>query len=173
MSRARPLLTTLLALVLLGTAGAAVFIVATSGVLWAESEGEPVTAIRAPVSPVEVAIAPVGVVESLQLSQPRDPFRPLITENSPVAGLPGVGGEPGSTGDDGFTPSGTTITLQEIRDVGGALRATVTVNGTSFDVGVGDTFGDSYKVVSLSETKGVFMFGDSAFELSVGQQILK
>ena len=57
--------------------------------------------------------------------------------------------------------------------MGGAPRATVTVNGTSFDVGVGDTFGDSYKVVSLSETKGVFMFGDSAFELSVGQQILK
>ena len=44
---------------------------------------------------------------------------------------------------------------------------------TSKDVRVGDTFAQVYKVVSLSETKGVFMFGDAASELSVGQQILK
>jgi len=31
----------------------------------------------------------------------------------------------------------------------------------------------SYKVISLTTTKGVFTFGDSAFELSIGQQILK
>ena len=47
------------------------------------------------------------------------------------------------------------------------------VNGISYDVGVGETFAGSYKVISLEETKGVFMFGDSAFELSVGQEILK
>ncbi len=172
MSRARPLLTTLLALVLLATAAAATFIVVGSGLLWAGAGEDPSPVVQAPASPAEAPASPIGVVESLQLSQPRDPFRPLITEDSPFAGIPGVGGEP-ATGDNGFTPSGTTITLQQIRDVGGTLRATVTVNGVSYDVGVGDTFAGSYKVVSLSETKGVFMFGDSAFELSVGQQILK
>lgn len=173
MSRARPLLTTVLALVLLATTAAGTFIVVGSGLLWAGTGEEPSPAVQAPEASVEDPVSPVGVVESLQLSQPRDPFRPLVTEDSPFAGLPGVGGEPGTPGDDGFAPTGTTITLQQIRDVAGTLRATVTVNGVSYDVGVGDTFAGSYKVVSLSETKGVFMFGDSAFELSVGQQILK
>ncbi len=173
MSRARPLLTTLLALVLLATATAGTLIVVGSGLLWAGTGEDATAALQAPEAPVQEPASPVGVVESLQLSQPRDPFRPLITEDSPFAGIPGVGGEPGEPGDNGFTPTGTTITLQQIRDVAGTLRATVTVNGVSYDVGVGDTFAGSYKVVSLSETKGVFMFGDSAFELSVGQQILK
>lgn len=184
MSRARPLLTTLLAIVLLATAVAATIIVATSGLLWAGASDDESLGSGAPASRAETPSTPVGVAGSLQLSQPRDPFRPLITEDSPIAGIPGVGGQPGTTdpgttdttaapGNGGFTPTGTTITLEEIRTVGGVLRATVTVNGTSFDVGAGDTFAVSYKVVSLSLTKGVFMFGDSAFELSVGQQILK
>lgn len=173
MSRARPILTGLLAIVLLLTAAAAVSIVVSSGVLWSGGGDDAV------ISPVPAALAgqepgtsPVGIVESLQLSQPRDPFRPLITEDSPIGGIPGVGGDPGDAGDS-FDPTGTTITLQEIRDVSGTLRATITVNGTTWDVGVGETFAEVYKVVSLSEDKGVFMFGDTAFELSVGQQILK
>ena len=173
MSRTRPVLSGLLAVVLLLTAVAAVVIVATSGVLWAGTEeSTPLTGLAAPIEAEERAASPVGVVESLQLSQPRDPFRPLITEDSPIAGQPGVGGEPGDAGDS-FDPTGTTITLQEINDVSGELKATITVNGTTYTVGVGDTFAEVYKVVSLTETKGVFMFGDTAFELSVGQQILK
>jgi len=112
---------------------------------------------------------PVNVVAgSFQLSQPRDPFRPLVGDGS-RGGLPGVGGG----GDGGtFNPSNT-ITLQAIATVDGVLQATVVVNGTSYQVGVGDTFAGSYKVVSLTTDKGVFMFGDTAFELAVGQQILK
>ncbi len=40
-------------------------------------------------------------------------------------------------------------------------------------MGVGETFAGSYRVVSLTEEMGVFMFGDNAFQLNVGQQILK
>ena len=167
------MLTGLLAVVLLLTAVAGSYIIVSSGVLWA-GEGAPdaIQGISAPLATENPTASPVGVVESLQLAQPRDPFRALITEESPIALPPGVGGEPGDAGDT-FDPSGTTITLQEIRDVGGVLRATITVNGTTWDVGVGETFAEVYKVVSLSEDKGVFMFGDTAFELSVGQQILK
>ena len=159
---------------LLTTALASGVIILRSGVLFASTEELGIVAAGAPLEDIPMAESSEGVLvaRSLQLSQPRDPFRPLITEGSPPGGLPGVGGEPGDAG-GGFDPSGTTITLQEIRDVAGTLRATITVNGTSYDVGVGDTFAGSYKVVSLSSTKGVFMFGDSAFELSVGQQILK
>lgn len=173
MSRTGPILTGLLAVVLLLTAAAAVVIVVTSGVLWpAADEPAPLTGFSAPAAAEERVVSPVGVVESLQLSQPRDPFRPLITEDSPIAGQPGVGGQPGDAGDT-FDPTGTTITLQEIKDVNGTLEATLTVNGVTWKVQVGDTFAVVYKVVSLSETKGTFMFGDTAFELSVGQQILK
>ena len=108
----------------------------------------------------------VKVLSSFQVSQPRDPFRPLITEESSTGGT-GTG-----TG-DGFDPSGTRVTLVEIRDIAGVLRATVKVDGADYDVGVGDTFAGDFKVVSLDPDSGVFLFGDNAFELSVGQEILK
>ena len=101
------------------------------------------------------------ITESFQVSQPRDPFRPLITEDSPTGG----GG--------GFTPDGTTVTLLEIRDVDGTLRATVQVNGVTYDVGEGDTFAGNFMVVSLDTDCGVFLYGDNAFELCVGETILK
>ncbi len=138
-------------------------------------------------------LPPAGVVESdpieigdgarilfnAQLSQPRDPFRPLIADDSPLTGTPGVGGAfgdgtgDGTGGDNGFAPDSNAVALVEVRDVDGVLRATVTVGGTTFDVGVGDTFADIYKVVSLSEDSGVFLKGDSVFDLNVGQQILE
>lgn len=108
----------------------------------------------------------VKVLSSFQVSQPRDPFRPLITEQSAT-------GTPGTGTDNGFDPSGIRVTLVEIRDIAGVLRATVTVDGTEYDVGVGDTFAGDFKVVSLDPDSGVFLYGDNAFELSVGQEILK
>ena len=47
------------------------------------------------------------------------------------------------------------------------------VDSTSYDVGEGEAFGGSYMVVSLDTDGGVFLYGDNAFELSVGQEILK
>jgi hypothetical protein len=108
----------------------------------------------------------VKVLNSFQVSQPRDPFRPLITEDSATGNTgPGTG--------DGFDPTGTRVTLVEIREVAGVLRATVRVDGTDYDVGVGDTFAGDFKVVSLDPDSGVFLYGDNAFELSEGQEILK
>jgi len=109
----------------------------------------------------------VRVLNSFQVSQPRDPFRPLITEDS------ATGGDTGDGTGNGFEPSGTRVTLVEVRDVEGVLRATVRVDGTDYDVGVGDTFAGNFKVVSLDPDSGVFLYGDNAFELSVGQEILK
>jgi hypothetical protein len=108
----------------------------------------------------------VKVLNSFQVSQPRDPFRPLITEDSPTGGN-------GDGTDNGFEPSGLRVSLVEIRDVAGVRRATVRVDGTDYDVGVGDTFAGDFKVVSLDADSGVFLYGDNAFELSEGQEILK
>lgn len=134
---------------------------------------EVATAVEAPL------IEGIRIESSLQFSQPRDPFRPLITEESVGAGGstdPDTDGTSDGTDDDTDgqdTDSGTTVTLQEIRDVNGTRRATVVVDGVSYDVGVGDSFAGTFMVVSLDETGGVFLNGDNAFELSVGQQILK
>ena len=65
------------------------------------------------------------------------------------------------------------MSLVETRDVSGVWRATVNVDGTDYDVGVGDTFAGDFKVVSLDADGGVFLYGDNAFELSEGQEILK
>ena len=114
------------------------------------------------------------IESAVQFSQPRDPFRPLITEVL-------EGGEGGEREGDGTTVTtvpddqtdGISVTLQEIRDVNGTLRATVIVDGVTYDVGVDDVFAETFRVVSLDVDSGVFMNGDNVFTLSVGQQILK
>jgi len=169
----RPITATVIALLMLAAAAMLIWMVFTSGILSAApaTAETPHTAFAPEIVAESVTAEPTALLSGgFQVSQPRDPFRPLITEDSPVVGQPGVGGTPGS---GGYTPAGTVITLEEIRDTAGVLRATVVVNGISYDVGVGETFAGSYKVISLSTTKGVFMFGDSAFELSIGQEILK
>ena len=73
----------------------------------------------------------------------------------------------------GDSPDGIRVVLLEIREEDGLLVAVAEVGGETHTVGVGDTFGESFKVVSLTETGGVFTFGDSAFTLAVGQTIFK
>ncbi|HHC07109.1 MAG TPA: hypothetical protein ENK55_00105 [Actinobacteria bacterium] len=156
------------ALLMVATAVVAGYVLVASGVL-ADPGAAGRPARPAVEAPVEAATDGVRINGLLQLSQPRDPFRPLITPDSPAGGIPPVGG---GAGDGSFTP-GTSITLIDVRDVGGTLRATIVVNGVSYDVGEGETFAGSYKVVELTEDSAVIMYGDTVFELEVGQQILK
>ncbi len=65
------------------------------------------------------------------------------------------------------------VLLLEVREQNGSRVAVLEVDGETSTVGVGDTFSDSFKVVSLTDTGGVFTYGDSAFTLAVGQSILK
>jgi len=163
------LIATIIATIMVATAIVSGWVLVASGVLWGATPTE------RPVQPAATARAEpaasdgVRINGSFQLSQPRDPFRPLITPDSPVAGIPGVGGP---SGGGGFTPA-TSVTLVAIRNVGGTLRATIIVDGVSYDVGEGETFAGSYKVVSLTDTTAVIMYGDTVFELQEGEQILK
>jgi len=131
--------------------------------------------------------AGLPLAASVQVAQPRDPFAPLTSEppvtSSTLPGqttttLPGqttttLPGQSTTTTTEGFQPEGTRVALLEIREEGGVDKAVVTVDGVTHVVGVGETFAGSFKVVSLSESSGVFLYGDSAFTLSVGQAILK
>lgn len=114
---------------------------------------------------------------SFQFSQPRDPFRPLIVEGGIIITDPGTTDpgttDPGTT-DPGTTPvEGTVVRLVDIYELGGVLRARVEVVGVEYDVGVGDTFATNFKIVSLDADSAVILFGDNAFELLIGQEIIK
>lgn len=161
------------AILLIGAGLAGAWLLAGPSLLGAG--GEP--ALHGPLAAVSLAkptaagaalLPGVKAVSSAQLSQPRDPFRPLITPDAVVAP---PGASPG-TGGTGGTP-GIAVRLVSIEDVAGVLRATVEVNGTAYDVGVGEVFATDFMVVSLDADSGVFLFGDNAFELSIGQEILK
>ncbi len=149
-------------IVLVGVAIAVVWLAVAPSIIGAE---EPASELLPPsdgtASSPAALIEGMRITESFQVSQPRDPFRPLISEDSPTGG----GG--------GFTPAGITVTLLEVRDVDGTSRVTVQVSGVTYDVGEGDTFATSFLVVSIEVDCAVFLYGDNAFELCVGETILK
>jgi hypothetical protein len=190
----RTLVAVLVAVLLVGTAGASVWLMASSGVLsFGGNRG-------LPGAPGPGASVPGGAGASIPaaggflVAQPRDPFAPLITvpTSTTVPGeatsTTGGGGTTSTTGGGGTTtttgggsttsttsdtPTGQRVTLVEIRDQGGVMTAVLTVDGETFTVGVGDTFATDFKVVSLSAGSGVFMYKDSVFTLAVGQSIIK
>ncbi len=106
------------------------------------------------------AVLPGVKIANSQLSQPRDPFRPLL---GPQGTTPGT-----TPGNDDLR-----VRLVEIRTVAGVQRVTVVVDGQSYDVGIGDNFATNFKLVSIDGDSAVFLFGDNAFELLEGQEVLK
>lgn len=185
----RTFVAVLMSLLLVGTAGASVWLMASSGVLsFAGDE-------RLPNAPGAGASLPPGgamVPGSYVVSPPRDPFAPLVTTpTSPVsstseAGSTTTGGstttEGGSTSSTSAssttttnpdTPVGKRVTLLEIRETDGVHEAVLTVDGTTYTVRVGDTFAGDFKVISLGDESGVFMYKDNVFTLAEGQSIIK
>jgi hypothetical protein len=161
------------ATIMIATGGLATWVVASSGVLVPQAAaGDRPSAAAAP-QQSQPSDSSVELNTAFQLSQPRDPFRPLVTEDSPPGLIPGVGGTPGSGDDGGTFDPGNTITLQEIRLVAGELVATIVVNGVTYEVSEGDTFAGSFKVIELTEDSALLQYGDIVFELKVGQSILK
>ena len=184
MSRARRTLTaTMLAFLLVAVGVFAIWLVAGSGVF---ATTAPQLSGPLPAGATAGALggdAGLPLAPSIQVAQPRDPFAPLTSEppltTSTLPGQTTVPGqttstEPGATTTtEGFDPEGTRVVLHEIRPEGGVDKAVLTVDGVTYVVGVGETFAESFKVVSLSDDSGVFLYGDSAFTLTVGQAILK
>jgi hypothetical protein len=190
MSTARRSLTaTFLALLLVATGVFGVWLMTGSGLFAssAPSLDGPLPAAVGTIPSGQASAGALPLAANIQVSQPRDPFAPLTSE-PPVTSstLPGettttqpgattttLPGETTTTTTEGFDPEGTRVVLLEIREEGGLDKAVITVDGVTYVVGVGETFADSFKVVSLSDSSGVFLYGDSAFTLSVGQAILK
>ena len=195
----RTAVSVLVALLLVATAVASMWLMAAAGVFAGAEQPLP----GAPESTTESTLSAAAgggsseIISGFQVSQPRDPFEPLIDsgggttttiddESSTTTAGDGstttttaggsttttVGGSTTTT-TAGDSPDGIRVVLLEVRDESGSLVAVVEVDGETYTVGVGDTFADNFKVVSLTESGGVFTFGDSAFTLAVGQSILK
>lgn len=190
----RTLVSVVVALALVATAVVSTWLMASAGVFTATERPLPsapetsVTTVAA-----EAAGESMALSSAFQVSQPRDPFKPLVVapaEDTTTTTL-GDGTTTTTVGDGSTTtttqagstatttttvgddPDGIRVALLEVRTENGARVAVVEVDGETYTVGVGDTFATSFKVVSLTDTGGVFTYGDSAFTLSVGQSILK
>ncbi|MCZ7536356.1 MAG: hypothetical protein M5T61_10845 [Acidimicrobiia bacterium] len=87
----------------------------------------------------------------------------------------GVGGTTTTTQPSYNPPQGTTVALLDVFFDGPTAIARVQVGSTVYTVAAGDVFGpgNSYRVVSLDEPCGQFLYGDSPFELCEGQQVIK
>jgi len=185
----RTLLSIFVSLVLVGTAGASVWLMASAGVFTGAEQALPSAPDPSGTSPA----APGGggsLTPGVQVAQPRDPFQPLITAPGGGDGETTTTGAGGSTTTaaggstttvaggsttttNGDAPDGIRVKLLEVRDTTTGRLAIVEVDGETYAVRVGETFATSFKVVSLTANGGVFTYGDSAFTLAVGQSILK
>jgi hypothetical protein len=113
----------------------------------------------------------------------RDPFSvPPALSPSPSPTSPGTSGSP-SVGPSG-TPSptapgndssqnvgGSTVVLLDIFERDGATRVQVEVDGTVFDVGIGEQFaGGRFELRSVADDCATFLFGDERFTLCISPQ---
>ncbi len=191
----RTLVSVVVSVLLVATAVAATWLMASAGVFSGVEQPLPGApeSTTATTPSVASGAGSVEMSSGFEISQPRDPFAPLIDDGggdvttttigdgSTTTTTSGDGSTTTTPGGNGSTttttvgdsPSGIRVVLLEVRDESGSLVSVVEVDGETHTVGVGDTFADSFKVVSLTETGGVFTFGDSAFTLAVGQSILK
>jgi hypothetical protein len=177
--RDRPVLATILGVVLVSIAAAVAGLVISSGVLWDDAADVDLGALSDVGGVALDGLQPAAIASGFQ-GQPRDPFKPLIpsgttssTSTTDGSGTTSSTTPGGTTSTTDFDPDSYRVSLVAIDEVAGTLRATVLVNGQTYNVGVGETFASVFKLVRITATNATFMFGDRAFVLAVGQEILK
>jgi hypothetical protein len=175
---------------------AAVFLTAACSGGGGGDNGQGTTQPTNTVPVVTSTTAPAGDLETFEVFSTKNPFTPLAGTATGGTGTGTGTGTGATTGGTGGTTGGTTgatttgeggttggvepqraqrIALLDVFVEGGEVKANVRVNSTVHKVGVGETFADRYKVLSLSQSDdcGRFLFGDDAFRLCRGEQTLK
>lgn len=127
-----------------------------------------------------------GRVETFEVFASKDPFDPLVEPG-------GGGGETLGSSDGGETAGGTaatggngtsgggteTVGGHRVRVVdvftanNGEQRAQIQVDGTVYTVEEGETFADSFQLLSLSGDCATMLFGDDQFTICEGEEIIK
>ena len=136
--------------------------------------GTPTTTPTTPTTPAPGATTPpTGSTPPPTGSSPDD-------NGSGTDGSTGSDGSSDGSGSDGSSSGsdaqvgGTTVTLVDVfTDDDGERTATVTVNGTGYNVGEGETFGRRFRLLDISGRCATMLFGDSRFTLCEGERIRK
>ena len=124
-----------------------------------------------------------GPVETFEVFAPKDPFAPLVgatgggdggSNDGPSAAAPtGPSGAPAPGAATGSAVAGHTVRLIDVFKDGGTQRAQVQVDGTVYTVDEGETFAESFQVLSVSGDCASMLYGDDQFTLCEGEEILK
>ena len=144
----------------------------------------PITVPDTPLPSSSPSPSPGGDGPPIQSFTGRDPFSvPPALSPSPPPTSPGDSPSP-SNGTTSPTPSptapgggssqnvgGSTVVLLDIFERDGATRVQVEVDGTVFDVGIGDQFsGGRFELRSVADNCATFLFGDEQFTLCINAQ---
>jgi hypothetical protein len=104
-----------------------------------------------------------GHKQTFEVFAPKDPFDPLVEPpsadeggTSKGAGLPGRGDH--------------VVTLQSVVN---DMEAAVVVDDSEYMVALGDTFADSFQLVSVGGKCASLLYGDEQFTVCEGQEVTK
>jgi hypothetical protein len=146
----------------------------------AEPTAPPLAAANPSPDPAPKAPRPnKGPVETFQVFAPKDPFDPLVSEGggggSTTGGDTNTNGAAGgpAPGNSGDTVGGHTVRLVDVFTEGGRQRAQVQVDGTVYTVDEGETFAESFQLLSVSGQCATMLFGDDQFTICEGEELLK
>ena len=127
--------------------------------------------------------SPGGGGPAIQSFTGRDPFSvpPALTPPPPSSspgGSPTGSGSPSPSssptapgGGSSRNVGGSTVVLLDIFQRDGATHVQVEVDGTVFDVGIGDQFsGGRFELRSVADNCATFLFGDEQFTLCITAQ---
>ena len=106
----------------------------------------------------------------------RDPLKPLVTvvPVTPAVGAAGAGSTSVPAAGGTTTQTGTTpVALQKVYKQGGKTYAQLTVSGAVYAPTVGQTFAQSFQLLSVSSGLATLVQGDEQFTLKVGQVVLR
>jgi hypothetical protein len=138
-----------------------------------------------PPAPTSPSPSPGGGGPPIQNFTGRDPFSvPPALSPSPSPAPSGSGSPSPSNGGGSQTPSptapgggssrnigGSTVVLLDIFQVDGATHAQVEVDGTVYDVVIGEQFaGGRFELRSVGGSCATFLFGDESFTLCISVQ---
>jgi hypothetical protein len=102
----------------------------------------------------------------------RDPFQCIVCPPEPTpspTASPNVGANVNTNTNHAVVSTvqvgGRTVSLVGVYEKQGAMKARVRVDGTSYSMSVGKSFGSNFKLASISGSCARLLYGDTAFTL--------
>lgn len=131
-----------------------------------EEAGEPLVGPTPRPTATATPPAPQQTPQTVDVFEGRDPFEPRIRPGA----TPGGTASPGATGGPS---TGQRVVLLDIFTRDGMRFASIEVDGRVHNVKEGDTFEDTYRVVSITDECVTLVKGDERFTLCIGQEVFK